>query len=71
MSSAGVYPHALLQVRMKFQIIDSEISEWFQGIISSYDGVTQKYGIYFPSDGETIFASLDDEDLELMDGDDH
>jgi hypothetical protein len=24
------------QVRMKFQIIDSEISEWFQGIISSY-----------------------------------
>lgn len=45
------------QVRMKFQIVDSNTSEWFQGIISSYDGVTQKYGIYFPSDEETVCKS--------------
>ena len=56
-------------MKMKFQIVDSDTSEWFQGIISSYDGVTQKYGIYFPSD-ETVFTNLDDEDLELMDTDD-
>ena len=55
------------QVRMKFQIEESDAFEWFQGIISSYDGVTQKYAIYFPSDEETVVASLDDEDLELVD----
>lgn len=56
-------------MRMKFQIDDSDTTEWFRGIISSYDGVTQKYGVYFPSDEETVFANLDDEDLELMDDD--
>ena len=60
------------QVKMKFQIVESDISEWFQGIISSYDGVTQKYGIYFPSDEETVYTSLDDEDLEFLESnDDH
>ena len=53
-------------------IADSDISEWFQGILSSYAGITQKYGIYFPSDEGTVFTSLDDEDLELLDtNDDH
>ena len=58
-------------MRMKFQIEESDTFEWFQGIISSYDGVTQKYGIYFPSDEETVVASLDDEDLELVDNNDN
>ena len=59
------------QVKMKFQIVESDISEWFQGIISSYDGVTQKYGMYFPSDKETVYTSLDDEDLELLESNDN
>ena len=57
-------------MRMQSQIVDSNTSEWFQGTIYSYDGVTQKYKISFPSDWETVFASLDAEDLELVDNDD-
>ena len=55
------------QVRMKFEIVDSNTFEWFEGIVSSYDGITQKYGVYCPSDEETVFVSLDDEDLEVFD----
>ena len=55
------------QVRMKFKTVDSNTLEWFEGIVSSYDGITQKYGVYFPSDEETVFVSLDDEDLEGFD----
>jgi len=55
------------QVRMRFEIIDSDTWEWFGGIISSYDGITQKYDVYFPSDKETVFTSLDDDDLEMLD----
>ena len=29
-----------------------------------YDGINQKYGIFFPCD---VFANLDDEDLEIVD----
>lgn len=47
--------------------MDLDTSEWFEGIISSYNEITQKYGIYFPSDEETAFTSLDDEDLEVLD----
>ena len=39
----------------------------FFGVVSSYDGIQQKYGIYFPCDGETVYANLDDEDLEVID----
>lgn len=52
-------------VDMKFEITESGKSEWFEGTISSYDGIN-KYS-YFPYDQETVFASLDDEDLEIMD----
>ena len=54
------------EVRMKFQILDSDSYEWFNGIVSSYDGITEKYGIYFPTDKETVYAGLDDEDLEFV-----
>ena len=54
------------EVRMKFEIEDSDSCEWFHGIISSYNGITQKYGIYFPSDKETVYAELEDDDLELV-----
>ena len=52
------------QVRMRFEIIDSDTSEWFEGIICN---LMQKNGIYFPSDEETVFTSLDDDDLEMLD----
>lgn len=50
---------------MKFEI-DSNIEQWFEGIIVSYNSVNQKYKIHFPCDNDTVEASIDDEDLEFM-----
>jgi len=47
---------------------ESEKEEWYEGVISSYNGLTGKYiyGLYFPRDGKTEDASFDDEDMELI-----
>ena len=39
--------------------------EWYNGIICSYNGMTRKYGVYFPCDGQTIVTDLEDEDNEI------
>ena len=52
------------RARMKFETTSGE--EWC-GVISSYNGLTGKFGIYFPCDGKTEDTSLDDEDMELID----
>ena len=49
-----------------FLIKDENSISWFEGIIATYDGLKGMFGIYFPSNGETHFASLDDEDLEIL-----
>ena len=36
----------------KFEILAGE--QCFDGIITSYDGLKGKFGVYFPSDGQTI-----------------
>ena len=33
---------------MKFKTLSGE--QWFDGIITSHDGLKRKYGVYFPSD---------------------
>ena len=51
---------------MKFETSSEE--QWFDGIITSYDGLKGKYGVYFPLDGQTVDTSLgDEEDLEMCD----
>ena len=45
--------------RRKFEN-ESENEQWYEGVISSYNGLTGKYGIYFPCDGMALF---DDEDM--------
>ena len=52
-------------VRMRFEVSGSE--KWYDGVISAYNGVTGKYGVYFPCDKETVEVSLDDEDMEFID----
>ena len=37
------------------------------GMITSYDGLKGKFGVYFPTDGQTVDTSLGDEDLEMCD----
>ena len=39
--------------------------ELYDGIICSYNGMTRKYGVYFPCDGETIDTDLEDKDMEI------
>ena len=46
---------------MKYEI--SAAKQWFDGIITSYDGLKGKFRVHFPSDGQTIDTSLGDEDL--------
>ena len=50
---------------MKFETSAGE--QWFDGMITSYDGLKGKFGVYFPSDGQTVDTSLGDEDLEICD----
>ena len=54
-------------MKIKFQITDTDTEETFEGVIASYNGMTGKFGVYFPSDGETVDVSLSDEDLEIID----
>ena len=42
---------------MKFKVASGK-TEWFKGQITKYDGLTGKYGIYFPCDGETVLNKL-------------
>ena len=49
------------KVKVKFDL------KRFLGIISTYNGLNGKYGIYFPSDQQTVEIALDDEDLKLID----
>ncbi|XP_065893745.1 uncharacterized protein [Dysidea avara] len=50
---------------MKF-IVDRKI-KWFKGIINAYDGLTGKYGVYFPFDKETVYIFENDEDVRFVD----
>ena len=52
------------KVKVKFMVEDLKR---FLGVISTYNGLNGKYGIYFPSDQQTIEIALDDEDLKLID----
>ena len=40
---------------------------WYEGNISSYNILSGKYSVDFPSDGQTEKASFDDEDMEFVD----
>ena len=51
-------------IRMRFE--DDSGEEWYEGIISSYNMITGKYGIYSPCDGLTGEASFDDDDMEII-----
>ena len=45
------------KVNMKFETSAGE--QWFNGMITSYDGLKGKFGVYFPSDGQTVDTSLE------------
>ena len=48
------------KLEMKFYVKEKKRHEYFSGQIVSYDGLSGKYGAYFPSDGEVVFIEPDD-----------
>ena len=40
--------------------------QWFEGQITNYDGLTGKYGVYFPVDQETVYIFPDDKDVSFF-----
>ena len=54
------------KARMKFNDGEGE-DQWYEGVVSSYNVITGKYGVYFPCDGTTEETSYADGDFELMD----
>ena len=58
------------RARMKFEDEQGE-DKWYEGVVSSYNVITGKYGVFFPSDGTTEETSYDDGDFELMDSHNH
>jgi len=40
--------------------------QWFKGIITAYNGLTRKYGVYFPYDKQTEYVLEDDEDIRFV-----
>ena len=53
------------KVLMKFNV--NRKTEWFQGIVNAYDGLTGKYGVYFPCDKQTVYILEDDKDIRFVD----
>lgn len=54
------------KVKVKL-MVDLKREEWFWVIISTYNGLSGKYGVYFLSGQQTVQTTLDDEDLKLID----
>ncbi len=52
-------------VEMKFKVASGKI-QWFKGQIRNYDGLTGKYGIYFPFDSETVYVHPNDKDIRFI-----
>ena len=48
---------------MKFLIRDTGRTQLIDGQITTYDGLTGKYGVNFPCDGKTVYIYLDDKDV--------
>ena len=62
------HPEVMGKVRLRFNVLDVCELQWFRGIITTYNGMTQKYGVYFPADEQTADVSLDSEDdLQFLD----
>ena len=50
-------------IKMKF-VTKGGVEKWYKGTITSYDGRTGKYGVYFPCDKQTVFILPDDPDID-------
>ncbi len=54
------------KLKMRFHIKETGRLQWFDGQITTYDGLTGKYGVYFPYDRTTVFIDPNDGDVEFI-----
>ena len=50
-------------IKMKFATKEG-VEKWYKGTITSHDGRTGKYGVYFPCDKQTVFILPNDPDID-------
>ena len=43
------------KLMIKFNV--KQKPQWFKGIVNAYDGLTQKHGVYFPCDKQTVYRN--------------
>ena len=52
-------------LEMKLKVASGR-TQWFKGQISNYDGLTGKYRINFPCDGETVYVYSNNKDMRFV-----
>ena len=62
-----------LQTQQCLEVSGNEIQSgiWKDTVVQGpnytmYDGLTGKYGVYFPCDGETVYVYADDKDMRFV-----
>lgn len=54
------------QLKMKLLIRETGKTQFFNGQITTYDGLTGQFGVYFPCDGKTVFIHPDEKDVVFL-----
>ena len=54
------------KLKMRFRLEDTGKIQWFDGQILNYDPSSGQYGVYFPSDHQTIYIHPDDKDVKYL-----
>ena len=54
------------RLKMKFKIAETGKEEWFEGQITTYNGLNGKYGVFFPVDKQVVFIYPTDKDIIFL-----
>ena len=54
------------KLKIHFRLEDTGKIQWFDGQILNYDPSSGQYGVYFPSDHQTIYIHPDDIDVKYL-----
>ena len=55
------------KLKKRFRLVDTGKIQWFDGQILNYDPSSGQYGVYFPSDHQTIYIHPNDKDVKYLD----
>ena len=55
------------KLKMRFRLEDTGKIQWFDGQILNYNPSSGHYGVYFPSDHQTIYIHPNDKDVKYLD----